>query len=342
MERCIELAQRGVGYVAPNPMVGAVLVYEDRIIGEGYHQQYGHPHAEVNCINSVPSKDKKYIASSTLYVSLEPCSHFGKTPPCTHLILKNKIPKVVIGMLDPFKEVNGMGVQELRNSGVLVEIGVLEEKCKNLNKRFVVFHQHKRPYIFLKWAQTGNGYIANLTPERLLISNDFANRWVHKMRMEEAAILIGVNTAIKDNPLLNTRYWNGNSPIKFIIDPKLRSPSTLKFFETESKTVVFNYIKSSVENKVEYIQVASENIIEQILSYGYKNGIQSIIVEGGAFTLQQFIDNNFWDESFIIHNDQLTINSGILAPRLRNHQLKESFNMENNRIQHYIKKVDKQ
>ena len=341
MERCIELAQRGGGHVAPNPMVGAVLVYEDRIIGEGYHQRYGHPHAEVNCIDSVSSTDKPYIASSTLYVSLEPCNHFGKTPPCTHLILENKIPKVVVGMLDPFKAVNGLGIQQLQNSGVEVAVGILEEKCRNLNKRFVLFHRYKRPYIFLKWAQTGNGYIGNVTPERLLISNDFANRWVHKMRMEEAAILIGANTAIKDNPLLSTRYWNGNNPIKFIIDPKLRIPTTLNFFETESKTVVFNYIKSSVENKVEYVQVASEDIIEQILNYAYKSNIQSLIVEGGAFTLQQFIDNNFWDESFIIHNDQLTINSGILAPRLINHQLKDSMNMGNNRIQHYINSTHK-
>lgn len=335
--RCLELAQKGIGHVAPNPMVGAVLVYNDQIIGEGYHKQYGQAHAEVNCINSVKAKDRNLIAASTLYVSLEPCNHFGKTPPCSDLILSYKIPKVVIGMQDPFKEVNGSGIKKLRDHGVIVASGILEERCKFLNRRFVTFHRHQRPYIVLKWAQTSNGYIGNITNQRLMISNDFANRWVHKMRMEESAILIGANTAIKDNPQLNIRYWKGKHPIKMLIDPKLRTPLNSQIFQEETSVVVFNYLKSTVEHHIEYVQIESEDVVDQVMNYAYKKGIQSILVEGGTFTLQQFIENHLWDESFIIHNDHLTINSGILAPRLSHHQLKDSFYIDNNRIEHLTK-----
>ena len=202
MHRCIQLAKLGAGYVAPNPMVGAVLVQRDRIIGEGYHQQYGGPHAEVNCIASVNETDKDLISASTLYVSLEPCSHFGKTPPCADMIIKHKIPKVVIGSRDPSKEVNGKGIEKLKAAGVEVEVGILENECKTLNRRFFIFNTQHRPYIILKWAQTADHKIAGITDERLFISSEVTNRLVHKWRSEEASILVGTNTALYDDPEL--------------------------------------------------------------------------------------------------------------------------------------------
>ncbi|MBC7722390.1 MAG: bifunctional diaminohydroxyphosphoribosylaminopyrimidine deaminase/5-amino-6-(5-phosphoribosylamino)uracil reductase RibD, partial [Pedobacter sp.] len=214
MFRCLELAVLGKGNVAPNPMVGSVLVHEGRIIGEGYHQLYGQPHAEVNCINSVAENDKYLIPQSTLYVSLEPCSHFGKTPPCSDLIIKHDIKKVVVGCRDSYEEVNGKGIENLQQNGVEVVLGILENDCKNLNKRFFTFHTKKRPFIILKWAETANGKIASNTNERLLISNDFSNRVVHKWRSEEGAILVGTKTASLDNPSLNNRLWHGKNPIR--------------------------------------------------------------------------------------------------------------------------------
>src|SRR5688572_28268213 len=232
MRRCLELAKSGCGNVAPNPMVGALLLHNDRVIGEGYHQKYGDAHAEVNCIDSVAESDKKLISSSLLYVSLEPCAHFGKTPPCADLIIQHKIPTVIIGCRDPFKEVDGKGIEKLKAAGVRTETGILEEDCKKLNKRFFSFHTKHRPYVILRWAQTADGFIAatNHPPgkrplkesaekkERLHISNEYSNRLVHKWRSEEAAILIGTNTALLDDSELTTRLWPGRSPIRLILD----------------------------------------------------------------------------------------------------------------------------
>ena len=258
MHRCLELAGHGSGYVSPNPMVGAVLVHSGRIIGEGYHQRYGQAHAEVNCIDSVSETDRRLIGESTLYVSLEPCAHFGKTPPCTDLIIKHKIPKCVVGCRDPFKEVDGKGIEKLRAAGVHVEVGVLEKECKELNKRFFTFHTEHRPYIILKWAQTGDGFIAGpLNPsaswrrtfedsgetkviqERLLISNEYSNRLVHKWRSEEASILVGTNTALLDDPELTTRLWTGPSPVRIVLDMNLRLPSSLKMFNDTGQNYHF-------------------------------------------------------------------------------------------------------
>src|SRR5258706_4656586 len=247
MYRCLQLAAPGAGYVAPNPMVGAVLVHNGRIIGEGYHQHYGEAHAEVNCINQAALSGLiDTIPESTLVVSLEPCTHFGKTPPCADLIIKHKIPKVVIGCRDPFGEVNGKGIEKLKAAGIEVEQGVLEKECIDLNKRFFVFHTQHRPYIILKWAETADGFIApslpaapsiNLwrpmegrieedsTSRRLLISNEYTDRVVHKWRSEEAAILVGTNTVENDNPELTTRLWPGNSPVRLVVDMNLRLPS---------------------------------------------------------------------------------------------------------------------
>jgi diaminohydroxyphosphoribosylaminopyrimidine deaminase / 5-amino-6-(5-phosphoribosylamino)uracil reductase len=340
MHRCLELAGHGSGYVSPNPMVGAVLVHSGRIIGEGYHQRYGQAHAEVNCIDSVSETDRKLIGESTLYVSLEPCAHFGKTPPCADLIIKHKIPKCVVGCRDPFKEVDGKGIEKLRAAGVNVDVGVLEKECKELNKRFFTFHTEYRPYIILKWAQTGDGFIAaplnplrgktfddsddtKVIQERLFISNEYSNRLVHKWRSEEASILVGTNTALLDDPELTTRLWTGPSPVRIVLDMKPRLPSSLKMFNDTAQTIIFNSIKQEEKANLLYYQLnTKDNVVRQIADALYKLNIQSVLVEGGAELLQSFIDENLWDEARVITNTQLTIatnqaESGKRAPIIR-------------------------
>ena len=317
MRRCLELAKQGAGYVASNPMVGAVLVHEKKIIGEGFHQQYGGPHAEVNCINSVSGQEKHKILSSVLYVSLEPCSHFGKTPPCTDLIIANKIPEVVIGCRDPFKEVDGKGIEKLKAAGIKVVYGILEDQCQQLNKRFFTFHTKHRPYVILKWAETGNGKIATNGAERLLISNEQTNRLVHKWRSEEASILVGTNTALLDDPELTTRNWSGPSPIRSVVDMDLKLPSSLKIFNDKQRTIIFNNIKHEEKDHLIYYQVTEDvSLVHQIVNALYQMKIQSVIVEGGARLLQSFIDEEMWDEARIIKNEELRINNGLAAPKL--------------------------
>lgn len=316
MSRCIELAKLAAGQVAPNPMVGAVLVYEDKIIGEGYHKKYGEPHAEVNCINSVLAENKDLIEKSTIYVSLEPCSHYGKTPPCVDLIIKNKIKKIVIGCKDIYKEVAGKGIEKLKNSGAEVIVDILENECKDLNKRFFTFHQKNRPYIILKWAQSANGKIGSLSGERILISNDYSNRLVHKWRSDEAAILVGTNTALKDNPSLTTRLWEGNNPIRIVIDKENNLPSTLEVFNHEANTIIFNLYKDSIENNLQFIKLEASGLLEQILHSLFELNIQSVLIEGGSKTLQSFIDAGLWDEARIITNEEMMIENGIAAPEL--------------------------
>lgn len=316
MHRCLQLAKLGAGNVAPNPMVGSVLVYNDRIIGEGYHQKYGEAHAEPNCIASVSEEDNQLISSSTLYVSLEPCVHFGKTPPCTDLIIKNRIQKVVIGCRDPFKEVNGKGIEKLKSAGIDVDYGVMEKECTELNKRFFGFHTQHRPYIILKWAQTANGKIAGRGSDRLFISNDFTNRLVHKWRSEEAAILIGTNTALMDDPSLTTSSWTGNSPIRLVVDMDLRLPPHLKVFNGEERTIVFNKIKHEERSALSFYQVTEDvSLVHQITNALYQLKIQSVIVEGGARLLQSFIDEGIWDEARVITNQELMVNNGLSAPQ---------------------------
>jgi len=244
MQRCLDLALLGIGDVAPNPMVGCVIVHEGIVIGEGYHEKYGGPHAEVNAILSV--KNPELLAHSTLYVSLEPCAHFGKTPPCSDLIIKNQIPKVVIGTVDPFAEVSGKGIERMRKSGIEVEVGVLEKKCRNLNRRFFTFHEKKRPYIILKWAQTLDGFIdtdRTETQHPTWITNALSKRLVHKQRSEESAILIGTNTAEYDNPALTVREWTGSQPIRMVIDRLGRLDSSLQIFDGIVPTWVFTGIE---------------------------------------------------------------------------------------------------
>ena len=336
MERCIELARRGAGYVAPNPMVGAVLVHNDRIIGEGYHQRYGEAHAEVNCIGSVKPEEKNLIRQSKLYVSLEPCSHFGKTPPCADLIIKNRIPKVVIGCRDPFKEVDGKGIEKLKAAGVEVEVGMLEEKCKELNKRFFIFYTQCRPYIILKWAETTDRKIAATGNERLMISNEFSNRMVHKWRSEEAAILVGTNTALMDNPSLTTRLWNGPSPIRLVADMNLRLPTSLKIFNGETRTIVFNSIKHGEDENILYYQVTEDvSLVHQVLNALYQLKIQSVLVEGGAKLLQSFIDEDMWDEIRTISNTQLTTGNGLPAPAFSKALKVNEFELQSDKVEIY-------
>jgi len=328
MHRCLELAARGAGMVAPNPMVGAVLVYGNRVIGEGWHRHYGEAHAEVNCVASVAEDDRRFISSSTLYVSLEPCAHTGKTPPCTTLIIREKIPKVVIGCRDPFKEVDGKGIEKLRATGVEVVTGVLEQECKELNKRFLAFHTLHRPYVILKWAQTGDGFMAPapLNPpeggdrrgggrSRLLISNEYTNRLVHRWRSEEAAILVGTNTALYDDPELTTRLWPGKSPARLVVDMDLKLPSTLKLFNREVQAIVFNTIKHEQSGNLLYYQVTRDvSLVHQVMNALYRLNILSVLVEGGARLLQSFIDEGTWDEIRKIENGKLRIESGLPAP----------------------------
>lgn len=331
MYRCIELAKLAAGNVAPNPMVGAVLVNDERIIGEGYHKKFGEPHAEINCINSVEEKNKELIDKSTLYVSLEPCSHFGKTPPCTDLIIKNKIPKVVIGCKDVYKEVDGKGIKKLQDAGVEVITCVLEKECIELNKRFFTFHQQQRPYIILKWAESGDRKIETSHEpsaqvergQRTFISNEYSNRLVHKWRSEEAAILIGTNTALQDDPSLTTRLWKGNNPIRLVIDMNLRLPSALKIFNKEVKTIIFNKHKNEEAGDLIFYKIEEENLIQQLVKVLYELNIQGMIVEGGAILLQSFIDAGLWDEARVIRNEQLTINNGINSPELKNMDLQK-------------------
>ena len=318
MGRCIQLAKLGAGNVAPNPTVGAVLVFENKIIGEGYHQKYGEAHAEVNCINNVDEKDKSLIQKSTLYVSLEPCAHHGKTPPCADLIIKNKIKKVVIGCQDIYKEVAGKGIEKLQNAGIEVITGILEKECKDLNKRFFTFHQKQRPYIILKWAQSANGKIGSNNNERILISNDYSNGLVHNWRAEEAAILVGTNTALKDNPSLTTRLWKGNNPVRIVIDKELKLPSGSKLFSKETNTVIFNFVKNTVEENLNFVKILKENFLQEMLFSLYRLNIQSVLVEGGAKTLQYFIDAGFWDEARVITNEKMVIENGIAAPEMKN------------------------
>jgi diaminohydroxyphosphoribosylaminopyrimidine deaminase/5-amino-6-(5-phosphoribosylamino)uracil reductase len=333
MQRCFDLALKGAGSVAPNPMVGAVLVYNDQIIGEGYHEKYGEAHAEVNCIKSVSIENRYLIKESTLYVSLEPCAHYGKTPPCSQLIIEQHIPKVVIACSDPYSKVNGKGIENLKAAGIEVVLGVLEQEAKELNQRFFVFHQKKRPFIILKWAETANHLIASDTEDRLLISNEFSNRLVHRWRSEETAIMVGTNTALKDDPLLTNRLWTGKNPIRILIDRHLKVPPSSKLFQTESTTIIFNELKNEIEEHLNYAQIDfSKNVMEQIMGYCFSYPIQSILVEGGAILLQSFIDSGIWDEARIIQSNSLKPDSGLAAPNLSGHDLKDSFQLSTDSI----------
>jgi diaminohydroxyphosphoribosylaminopyrimidine deaminase / 5-amino-6-(5-phosphoribosylamino)uracil reductase len=338
IHRCLQLAAKAVGRVAPNPMVGSVLVYNNTIIGEGWHEQYGQAHAEVNCINSVAEHNKPFIKHATLYVSLEPCNHFGKTPPCSHLIVQQQIKKVLIGCTDSFDLVNGSGIAYLRQHGVDVQVGIIEQACKEINKRFFTFHQQKKPFVWLKWAQTQNGFIGNTANKRLLISNELTQKLVHQFRSNEAAILVGANTIVKDNPLLNNRLFGNKQPIKIVIAGNRVLPNDTAVFKNNTPTIIFTkQQQQTIIHPTVTIKLLNNHIsvLQQVMQYCYNHGIQSILVEGGAYTLQQFINENLWNEAVIITNQQMHINDGIKAPTLVNALPTQKINLLNDSVQFY-------
>lgn len=332
MQRCLQLAKLGAGHVAPNPMVGAVLVYRGRIIGEGYHRQYGFAHAEVNCVNSVKEEDKPLIAVSTIYVSLEPCAHHGKTPPCANLIVAQGIKKVVIGCVDTFSKVSGKGIEILENAGIQVRTGILEKECRELNSRFFTFHEQKRPYIILKWAQSPAGFIAPPDGKPVRISNAFTDRLVHRWRSEEMSILVGTSTALTDNPRLNNRLWTGKDPIRLVIDRTLKIPRNYHLWK--GNTLFFTEAK---DDQKETVQVDFQQpVLPQIMQHLHERSIQSVLVEGGANTLQQFIDAGLWDEARII-TGTTQFPEGLPAPVLQNALLTNETDLEGDRIMYYRK-----
>ena len=316
MLRCFELARKGLGYVAPNPLVGSILVNNGNIIGEGFHAEYGLEHAEVNAIRDAEKKYSELVSSSELYVSLEPCSHFGKTPPCSDFIISKGIKKVYISNTDSNILVAGKGISKLRSAGIEVVENLLSDEGRKTNKRFFSFHEKKRPFIILKWAQTSDGFIGPISKEKIQISGNQSHELVHKWRSEEQAILVGKETAITDNPQLNVRLWEGKNPIRVVIDSKLLLPEDLNLFNQNITTIIFNSIKDQTENNISFVKLNfKSSILNQLLSYLYSINIQSIIIEGGTITLQKFIDENLWDEARIFTSPR-KINYGIKAPVL--------------------------
>ncbi len=317
MQRCLELALLGMGDVAPNPMVGCVIVHDGKIIGEGYHEKFGQPHAEVNAIQSVLKPE--LLKYSTLYVSLEPCAHFGKTPPCSDLIIESRIPHVVIGTVDPFAKVAGRGIERMQKAGIEVEMGILEPECRNLNRRFFTFHEKKRPYILLKWAQTLDGFIdtdRSETEHPTWITNALSKRLVHKQRSEESAILIGTNTAEYDNPSLTVREWTGNQPIRLVIDRTGRLSSDLHLFDGKAQSWVFSGDEKPDSENLKFINLDfSQNILPQMLAELYRHHILSLIVEGGSKLLNSFLEMDLWDEAFVYTGNQF-FGKGVSAPAI--------------------------
>ncbi len=311
MQRCLQLALKGLGNVSPNPMVGCVIVHDNKIIGEGYHQKYGEAHAEVNAINSV--QDKSLLKSSTLYVSLEPCNHFGKTPPCADLILKYEIPNVVIGIQDPFEKVNGSGIKKLKDAGVNITDGVLEEECREINKRFFTFHIEKRPYVILKWAQSKDGFIGKKN-QSLRISNELTRVINDTWRTQEDAVLIGGETARVDNPHLTVRTIEGRNPMRIILSKSGDLPANSNLFDGSATTLVYSKNNFQYSN-CETVEMPDETNLDFLLSDLYRRNIQSVIVEGGSSVLNQFLKSDYWDEIRIFESEDL-LEDGILAPTI--------------------------
>ncbi len=316
MQRALQLARCGEGRVSPNPMVGAVIVCDGKIIGEGYHRKCGEAHAEVNAVASVV--DKSLLCRSTMYVTLEPCSHYGKTPPCCNLIKECKIPRVVIGIKDPFPEVAGRGISILKAAGVDVTVGVLEKECRYINRKFITAHTNQRPYVLLKWCESQEGYIAaieNGQPKPVQLSSPVSSLYMHRERSFYDAIMVGTTTVLTDNPSLTVRGWSGKNPLRVVIDREAKLSLENKIFNTEAHTLIFTHLTSSVSDE-RYIKIDfTKNIIPQILRELYARNITSLMVEGGAKTLQSFIDAGLWDE---VRREvsPLSIKEGVKAPKI--------------------------
>lgn len=343
IKRCIELAKNGLGTTYPNPLVGSVIVHNGKIIGEGWHRKSGESHAEVIAIDSV--KNKELLKESTIYVSLEPCSHFGKTPPCADLIIQHKIPRVVIGTIDPFAKVCGSGIAKLKKSGIKVEVGFLENECRELNKRFFTFHQKKRPYIILKWAQTQNGFIAPLQKKEtkpVWISNEFSRQLVHKWRAEEQAIMVGTNTVLQDNPRLDIRSWTGENPIRIVLDRELKITSGFSVYDKSVKTIFITEKErlSEHENQVFEKIDFNKNVNIGILDVLYKHQIQSVIIEGGAVLLESFIKNDLWDEARVFTSD-LSFEKGIKAPEFNTNKAALKNDISDNTLEYFYHTTEK-
>ena len=318
IQRCITLAKNGLGTTYPNPMVGSVIVYDNKIIGEGWHKMSGEGHAEVNAINSV--KDKSLLKKATIYVSLEPCSHFGRTPPCCELIIKHEIPYVVVGTVDPNIQVAGNGIKRLVAAGAKVTVGILEKECISLNKRFFTYHLKKRPYIILKWAESHDGFIAPESKDEqqpVWITNTYSRQLVHKWRSEEQAILVGTKTVLDDNPKLDVRDWSGSNPVRVALDLHNRIPESLHVKDGKIKTIFITTVEKEGTAMVVYEKVnSSEELAKQITAILYRHQLQSVIIEGGQQTIQTFIDANLWDEARIFKGNSV-FTTGTAAPTIQ-------------------------
>ena len=319
MQRCLELAQLAKGHTAPNPMVGAVLVYNDHIIGEGYHQHYGADHAEVNCLKNVSEADKAFIPDSTMYVSLEPCAHQGITPPCATRLVAERVKKVVIANTDPFAQVNGKGVQILAEAGIQVETGLVNEEGLWVNRRFFCFHQQKRPYIILKWAQTPDGFIAPADRTRFQITDSQSQKLVHQWRTEEGAIMVGATTARNDNPQLTARLTEGRQPLRIVLDRNLQLPATHHIFDNTAPTWVINELRETLHGNIHSVQLKfDDTLLPHLLQRLYDAKIQSVIIEGGAALLNSFIAEGLWDEARVL-TGTTSLTNGIKASVLNNY-----------------------
>ena len=335
IEKCISLARKGILNVSPNPMVGCVIVNDGEIVGEGYHKEYGKNHAEVNAINSV--KDKSVLKNSILYVNLEPCCHHGKTPPCTDIIIKYNIPKVVIGCIDTFSKVSGQGIKKLKNNSVEVIYGVLEKDCIELNKRFFCYHIKKRPYIILKWAKSKDNFIAPINQEKSFwMTSDESKKLVHNWRAEEDAILVGRKTVVADNPSLTVRECEGKNPIRIVIDKELSLNEKSNVFDDQAETIVFNNIKTAIIDKITYLKADFNNLNQDILKQLYNRDILSLIIEGGAFTINSFIENGLYDEIRVFTTNKV-LENGIKSPNIPEIKNSKNITINNDKLEIFIR-----
>ncbi len=333
MLRALELARLGIGRVSPNPQVGCVIVHDGKIIGEGWHQKYGGPHAEVNAINSVT--DKSLLEQATVYVNLEPCSHFGKTPPCADLLIAQRVRKLVVANVDSNPLVGGKGLAKLQAAGIETVVGVLDQQARELNKRFFTFVEQQRPYIILKWAETADGFIARSNFDSKWISNEYSRQLAHRWRSEEDAILVGSRTAAHDNPALTVRDWSGRNPVRIVIDRHLKLSDSLHLFDGNTPTLCYNLIQEKTEKCTTWVKIPEAEFLKNLVADLHQRNIQSLIIEGGAQTLKAFLNENLWDEARVFKARQ-SFGSGIAAPTFHGN-LKETLDVMDDELQIWVR-----